>query len=404
LGASSIGLIIYDGDADNLTATSAAMPLTRRIRGADFNGDGKGDLLWRSQDASGNAVYEVWTMNGTAALQKSTTTLCGTGWRGSPLAIADFDNGGARGYVHLGAGMEGSVGPTFACAMQGVTPQTQTNLVSPAPYYSLIQVGDLNGDGKDDLLWRNYGSDAIVPGEPRLVGGVQVVFMDGAQVVSTSQLQPDNSGWELVDLGDLNGDGKADLLWRHTDGRVQAWLMDGANILGQADLRAAATGWNINFLGDFNGDGKWDILWEHDDGSAVMWTMDGLTMLQETSLGGPTSTGPYLLPAGDLNGDGKDDLLWQTIPATGSQTWKASLMDGGTIVSQVTLAPPAIGATITHAIDLNGDGKSDLIWRYTDGSVLGWIMNGLTKTTSGLIRSRVAPQVVPNQLSMLLVP
>jgi len=38
--------------------------------------------------------------------------------------------------------------------------------------------------------------------------------------------------------------------------------------------------------------------------------------------------------------------------------------------------------------DLNGDGRRDVVWRNAlNGDVHGWLMNGLTRTTSGFIRN-----------------
>jgi FG-GAP repeat len=50
---------------------------------------------------------------------------------------------------------------------------------------------------------------------------------------------------------------------------------------------------------------------------------------------------------------------------------------------------------VSHISDLNGDGKSDLIWRNNDGSITAWTMNGTTASTkaglSGAGTSRVVP-------------
>jgi hypothetical protein len=48
-----------------------------------------------------------------------------------------------------------------------------------------------------------------------------------------------------------------------------------------------------------------------------------------------------------------------------------------------------------HIADLNGDGKSDLIWRNLDGSITAWVMNGTAASaTAGLTGAGVL-RVVP---------
>lgn len=77
-------------------------------------------------------------------------------------------------------------------------------------------------------------------------------------------------------MGDLNGDGKDDLFWRNTaTGETAAWLMDGTTLVGGGALLGA--NWQITRTGDFNGDGKADLLFTNTStGDKVMWLMNGL--------------------------------------------------------------------------------------------------------------------------------
>jgi hypothetical protein len=47
-------------------------------------------------------------------------------------------------------------------------------------------------------------------------------------------------------LADLDGDGKADILWQNTDGRVAAWIMNGTTMSSGAGILAASTGWSVS--------------------------------------------------------------------------------------------------------------------------------------------------------------
>jgi FG-GAP repeat len=47
--------------------------------------------------------------------------------------------------------------------------------------------------------------------------------------------------WQLVGVGDVNGDSKADLVWRHlSTGQVAVWLLDGPTLAGAAVVGSAA--------------------------------------------------------------------------------------------------------------------------------------------------------------------
>ena len=59
------------------------------------------------------------------------------------------------------------------------------------------------------------------------------------------------------------------------------WLMDGINTIGYASPGIVSDlGWQIQQVGDFNGDSKADILWRHDTtGQLFMWLMDGINII-----------------------------------------------------------------------------------------------------------------------------
>ena len=84
---------------------------------------------------------------------------------------------------------------------------------------------------------------------------------------------------------DFNGDGKADLLWRHTSGAVAIWLMNGTAVIGSAVLGTVTTDWTIVGVRDFNGDGKADLLWRHTSGAVAIWFMNGTAVASGAGLG-----------------------------------------------------------------------------------------------------------------------
>lgn len=158
--------------------------------------------------------------------------------------------------------------------------------------------GDFNGDGRDDILWRNTAN-----------GTMSVWFMNGASTIGV----PFNTvatNWAIEGIGDFNGDTRDDILWRNTTtGDMSLWFMDTTTVTGGA-FGNVGSGWIVEALGDFNGDGRDDILWrESSSGAMSMWFMNG-----QAVTGGAFGTvgNTWIVEgAGDFNGDGRDDIFWR---------------------------------------------------------------------------------------------
>ena len=233
-------------------------------------------------------------------------------------------------------------------------------------------IGDFNGDGKSDILWRNIST-----------GMVTMWLMNGSSITSWATiLGGGNTDWMIAGAGDFNGDEKADILWRNTStGMVTMWLMNGTTITNWATILGTGnTAWTVAGTGDFNGDGKSDILWRNSStGMVTMWLMNGTTITNWATILGTGNTAWTVAGTGDFNGDGKSDILWRN-SSTGMVTmW---LMNGTTITNWATILGTGNTAwTVAGTGDFNGDGKSDIIWQNSStGMTVMWIMNGTSIT------------------------
>jgi alpha-tubulin suppressor-like RCC1 family protein len=267
------------------------------------------------------------------------------------------------------AGFAASVGGTCGGTLAGVSYTTNAitaNCTVIATFNKILRTaGDLNADGKSDLLVQSS------------TGVTTAWLMNGTTIASSVDLIGAGSGWSISHIADFNGDGRADILWRHTDGRVAMWLMNGTTLTGGAGLIGAGSGWSVTHVADFNGDGKADILWRNVDGSVAMWLMDGTTLTGGTGLLG-SGSGWSVTHVADFNGDGKADILYGHTDGRIAM-W---LMDGTALTSGAGLLGPGSGWSVTHTGDFDGDGKADILYRNTDGRIAMWLMNG-TNLTAG---------------------
>ena len=252
--------------------------------------------------------------------------------------------------------------------------------------YAVLQLGresagvhDLTGDGLSDLLWFNAATRQAA-----------VWAVSGATVIVTGMINngtPVPAGWTPVGTGDLNADGFSDIVWRHADGTLAAWLMRGVStILEARTLSIGGTtavqsdpAWEVVGVGDLNGDGAADLVWQHANGSLAAWMMQAFTVTQASllSIGALSDTNWHIVGAGDIDGDGKADLIFQH-PAGWMGAW---LMNGFQVRATSLLSMHVTSDPLWSALgvgDVNGDGRADILWQHAYGGVAVWHLSGFT--------------------------
>jgi len=245
---------------------------------------------------------------------------------------------------------------------------------TPLPALTALETSrkaDFSSDGKADIVWQHDN------------GNLAIWTMSGPTAMGGLALTPGivDPTWRIVATADLNVDHKADLVWQHRDGWLAVWYMDGPNQIGSQFLNPASVGagWRIVGAGDFNGDGWADLVWQHSDGWLALWYMNGATLSYSVFLNPGQVAGNdwKIAGVGDFNGDGKPDLVWQHTNGWLS-VW---YMNGPNMVSAVFLNPAQAADTdwrVRAVIDLNGDGRTDLVWqRMSTGTLSAWLMNGI---------------------------
>jgi hypothetical protein len=323
INSSSGTAVVHLGTAPGgtITAAAAAGGGVQLVIGAanshhavyDFNGDGRSDILWRSA-----------------------TTGMITDWLGTTT---------------------------------GAFTDNYTNAVANVPLgWHVAGVGDFNGDGRSDILWRdNSGtvSDWLATGN----GGFTDNFVNAGASVPTN--------WTVAATGDFNGDGRDDILWRDGSGVITDWL--GTTTGGFTDNFAkAAAGvplnWTVAATGDFNGDGRDDILWRSNTGVVTDWlgtTVGGFSdNFANAGAGIPTSW--TVVGTGDFNGDGRADILWRD--SSGVITdWLGTATGGFTDNYANASAGVPLNWTVAQIGDFNGDGRDDILWRGANGELTNWL-------------------------------
>jgi GH25 family lysozyme M1 (1,4-beta-N-acetylmuramidase) len=315
---------------------------------------------------------------------------CAPHRRDLPMATVDIDGDGKADVC--GRDSQGIAcylsSNSFATQVRGPALSDAEGWASPT-YYTSIELGDVNGDGKADVCARS-------------AHGIDCWLSNGTGFpteISTTQLA-DSSGWaaaeyrSTIQFADINGDGKLDLCARAA-AHFSCWLFDGSSFTTEVDApdMGDAQGWNAAEyystiqMGDVNGDGKADLCgrgwsgfecWLSQGSSFTANHSAAVADFSETA-GGNDITWYSTLQMADVNGDGKLDVCGRT-----SAGFFCYLADGSGGFPTKINGPPLSDAngwnlpqyfTTIQMADVNGDGKADVCGRGNAG-ISCWLSNG----------------------------
>ena len=201
-----------------LNPTGTPIPLLfsgAQIQGtADFDADGRADILWR-QPGSSSLIVQL-TTGGTP-----TTAFIGgivsASWQ--VVGTGDFNHD-----LHADILWQNNVTDDLMIWYLNGTTVTSTPLVhagTPATPTTILGLADFNHDGLVDILWTNAASSTINVWPLQPNGTLGAAYSIGNKLPGE---------WRVESASDFTGDNNADVLWRNRrDGSVRLWTVAGAS-------------------------------------------------------------------------------------------------------------------------------------------------------------------------------
>ncbi len=222
-----------------------------------------------------------------------------------------------------------------------------------------VAVGAVTGTGPDVVT---------VPGPG---GGPDVRVFDtaGKLVREFMAYDPSFTGGVYVAAGDVNGDGFADVITGADAGggpHVKVFSgKDGSVLMGFFAYGPGFTGGVRVAAGDVNGDGRADIITGAGPGGGphveAFSGKDG-SLLQSFMAYAPGFTGGVYVAAGDVNGDGKADVITGPGKGGGPHVEVFSGADGSLLRSFMAYGTAFTGGVrVASVADVNNDGKAEIV-------------------------------------------
>jgi len=318
------------------------------VAAGDFNRDGKADLAvdsWVSDNVS------ILIGNGDGTFQSPLAYSTGSDSRS--LAVSDFDGDGIVDLAFSSSFLPGWGNGAF---------KGPRGIVTPHSWW--VVTADFNGDGKADLA---------VP------GGIVLGNGDGT---FASPIAIPSIGSEFA-VGDLNGDGKPDLFGVTSTPEntgIVAVLINTSNcadacaMFGQSDTLNTASNPEGIAAGNITLEAGLDLAVVHNAGNTVsVWHGFGNGSFL-MPLGYAVGTSPVAVVIGDFNGDGKADLA---VANSGSDD--VSILLGGGDLTFLAAVNYNVGVRpFSIAVgDLNGDDREDLaVANFLSGNISVLLGNG----------------------------
>jgi hypothetical protein len=382
--------IVYFGPVRGVVLSASAAQLKVQVPA----GAGYGPLSVTVDGLTGVSpqAFSVLSPNPSPTIDSSSFSVAGvfpTGSMPSVIALSDLDGDGKTDIV-----LVNSTGNSLSVLAN----QSQIGGIKLGPAIQLpvgadpdaVAIGDLDGDGRPDIVAVNFNSGNQSTMSFYLNTSVDGVISFGPRSdIATGQ------GSSGVAIGDLNGDGRPDIIVASGNSGWLSVFLNTSTGVGAVSFAPA-----VNYTA-FNHSQSIAIVDLDQDGRPDIVTADfnnTMTVYQNASIGGVLTmvplpvyqydpeTYPQYVSAGDLDGDGLPDVVMVNYGAKTfslirnySSGGNISLMDYnnvGAAVSPVSFA------------DINGDGKVDL--------VAGNVNNGAVSVFQNIVTSPGSLSVAPN--------
>ncbi|TMQ50554.1 MAG: VCBS repeat-containing protein, partial [Candidatus Eisenbacteria bacterium] len=363
-GGRGVEVFLNRGDGTFNPAPSMDMPPQAGLVIANLDGDNHADLAVAGVDGS----VTVFHGRGDGTFESAFSVSPGiAGIAAIAITSADLDGDGLDDLALLSQSDSSRALPHVLVT---VLLNRNGGFAAPAVYAPgggarSITAGDLNGDGRPDLVTGNNP------------GSVSVFLNRGDGSFGEAVTYEAPGYVSCVAIGDLDGDGNADLAAADEAGSMNVLRNDGHGAFTFAGNTLLYGRAECVTLADFDGDGHADVAVSRDDlGEVIALAGRGDGTFLYPALYFATGAGAHGIASGDLNGDRRPDVVTADM-GTGGGGSMSVLMSGAPRTCGRNDLASGVGASGLVAGDFNADGALDLAASNEDNTLAVFLNDGL---------------------------
>jgi trimeric autotransporter adhesin len=364
------GSINFSSKVDFSTSTS---PFYVAI--GDIDGDGLADMVAVNQSSSTVSVFRNTSTSGTITSGSFAAKVDFTvGTSPYSLAIGDLDcdgkldlavvnNSGNTVSVLRNTATSGTISASSFATKVDFT--TGTNPIS-------VAIGDVDGDGKPEIVTANFYSGTASVFRNKSTSGSITSGSFAAKVDFTTATHPYS-----VALGDIDGDGKKDMVianqgsasvsvFRNT---ATSGAISSSSFAAKVDFTTGTNPFSVA-IGDIDGDGKMDVVVANNSSTSI-------SVFRNTASSGSITSGslaskvdfttgstPYNVSLGDIDGDGKVDVVVANAASNTVSIFRNTASSGtitsGSLAAKTDFSSGSSPRCVAVG-DLDGDTKPDVV-------------------------------------------